>query len=153
MKNLYRLVSYAHLDHFRSRPTIPRSLLSLYRGGLLLGSACEQGELYQAVLRGAPEEELERLAGWYDYLEIQPDGNNAFMVREGVVPDVEALHEINRRIYALGKKLGPPGRGDGGRPLPRTGGRRLPQDPDDEARLCRRGRAGAALLQAHAADA
>lgn len=108
MKNLYRLVSYAHLDHFRSRPTIPRSLLSLYRGGLLLGSACEQGELYQAVLRGAPEEELERLAGWYDYLEIQPDGNNAFMVREGVVPDVEALHEINRRIYALGKKLGRP---------------------------------------------
>ena len=63
MKNLYRLVSYAHLDHFRSRPTIPRSLLSLYRGGLLLGSACEQGELYQAVLRGAHEEELERLAG------------------------------------------------------------------------------------------
>lgn len=108
MKNLYRLVSYAHLDHFRGRPTIPRSLLSLFRGGLLLGSACEQGELYQAVLRGEPEETLESIARMYDYLEIQPLGNNAFMVREGIVPDDDALREINRRIVALGKKLGIP---------------------------------------------
>lgn len=108
MKNLYRLVSYAHLDYFRSRPTIPRSLLSVYRSGLLLGSACEQGELYQAILKDKPADEIERIASMYDFLEIQPLGNNAFMVREGIVPDDEALREINRRIVCLGHKLGLP---------------------------------------------
>lgn len=108
MKNLYRLVSYAHLDHFRGRPTIPRSLLSVYRGGLLLGSACEQGELYQAILNGGSEESIERIARLYDFLEIQPLGNNAFMLREQIVPDEETLRNINRRIVALGKKLGIP---------------------------------------------
>ena len=108
MKNLYRLVSYAHLDYFRSRPTIPRSLLSVYRSGLLLGSACEQGELYQAILKDKPADEIERIASMYDFLEIQPLGNNAFMVREGIVPDDEALREINRRIVRLGHKLGLP---------------------------------------------
>ena len=108
MKNLYRLVSYAHLDHFRSRPTIPRSLLSLFRSGLIVGSACEQGELYQAILHGAEDEQIERIASLYDFLEIQPLGNNAFMVREGIVADEEALRDINRKIVALGKKLGLP---------------------------------------------
>ena len=108
MKNLYRLISYSHLDHFRTRPTIPKSLLSVYRDGLIVGSACEQGELYQTILRGAPEEEIERVAAAYDFLEIQPLGNNAFMVREKLVPDEEALRDINRRIVALGKKLGKP---------------------------------------------
>lgn len=121
MKNLYRLVSYAHLDHFRGRPTIPRSLLSLFRGGLLLGSACEQGELYQAVLRGEPEETLESIARMYDYLEIQPLGNNAFMVREGIVQDDDALREINRRIVAAWEETRNSGCGDRRRAFSRTG--------------------------------
>lgn len=108
MKNLYRLVSYAHLDFFRTRPIIPFSLLSIYRDGLILGSACEQGELYQAILHGKTEEQIEKIAAYYDYLEIQPDGNNAFMVREQMVPDYEALHDINRKIIALGDRLGKP---------------------------------------------
>ncbi|MBQ3160169.1 MAG: PHP domain-containing protein, partial [Clostridia bacterium] len=78
MKNLYKLISFSNLDHLRGgKPLIPRSMLSVFRGGLILGSACEAGELYRAVLAGEPEEELLRIAAYYDYLEIQPDGNNA----------------------------------------------------------------------------
>lgn len=105
MKNLYKLISYSHLDHLRGKPQIPRSMLSVFREGLLLGSACEAGELYRAVLAGEPEEKLLALASYYDYLEIQPDGNNAFLVREEQVKDEEALHEINRHILSLGDKL------------------------------------------------
>ncbi|HWR22772.1 MAG TPA: exonuclease domain-containing protein, partial [Feifaniaceae bacterium] len=108
MKNLYRLVSHAHIDFFHSRPQIPKSLLRMYREGLLLGSACEQGELYQAILHNRPETEIKEIAQWYDYFEIQPLGNNAFMLREGIVPDEEALKDINRRIVALGKALDKP---------------------------------------------
>ncbi|MBQ6866571.1 MAG: PHP domain-containing protein, partial [Clostridia bacterium] len=107
MKNLYKLISFSNLDHLRGgKPLIPRSMLSVFRGGLILGSACEAGELYRAVLAGEPEEELLRIAAYYDYLEIQPDGNNAFLIREGQVKDEEALHDINRRILSLGDKLG-----------------------------------------------
>ncbi|MBQ7278665.1 MAG: PolC-type DNA polymerase III [Clostridia bacterium] len=107
MKNLYKLVSFSNLDHLRGgKPQIPRSMLSVFRGGLILGSACEAGELYRAVLQKRPEEELRRIAGYYDYLEIQPDGNNAFLVREGMVPDEEGLHAINRKILSLGDELG-----------------------------------------------
>ncbi len=107
MKNLYKLISFSNLDHLRGgKPLIPRSMLSVFRGGLILGSACEAGELYRAVLNGEPEEKLLRIASYYDYLEIQPDGNNAFLIREGQVQDEEALHDINRRILALGDKLG-----------------------------------------------
>ena len=107
MKNLYKLISFSNLDHLRGgKPLIPRSMLSVFRGGLILGSACEAGELYRAVLAGEPEEELLKIASYYDYLEIQPDGNNAFLIREGQVKDEEALHDINRRIIALGDKLG-----------------------------------------------
>lgn len=107
MKNLYRLVSYAHLDHFRMRPIIPLSLLSIYRSGLILGTACEQGELYRAILDDLPMEEIEQIAARYDFLEIQPRGNNAFLVREGKKTEEEIL-EINRSIVALGDRLGIP---------------------------------------------
>ncbi|MEG1524379.1 MAG: PolC-type DNA polymerase III [Clostridia bacterium] len=107
IKNLYRLVSYAHLDHFRTRPIIPLSLLSIFRGGLILGSACEQGELYQAILQQKSAETIERLASFYDYLEIQPRQNNAFMVREGMASE-ERILQINREIVALADKLHKP---------------------------------------------
>ena len=104
MKNLYRIVSYAHLDHFHYNPIIPFSLLSLYREGLILGSACEAGELYQAILNDAGQERIEYLAKTYDFLEIQPRGNNAFLVREGKATE-ERILEINREIVALGDRL------------------------------------------------
>lgn len=106
MKNLYKIISYSHLDHLRGKPQIPRSMLSVFREGLLVGSACEAGELYKAVLNGEPEEKLLAMASFYDFLEIQPNGNNAFLVREGTVADEEGLCNINRRILALGDKLG-----------------------------------------------
>ncbi len=107
MKNLYRIVSYAHLDHFHYIPIIPFSLLSLYREGLILGSACEAGELYQAILNEAGEERIEYLAKTYDYLEIQPRCNNEFLVREGKATQ-ERILEINREIVALADRLGIP---------------------------------------------
>ena len=107
MKNLYRIISYSHLDHFRVRPIIPRSLLTIYRGGLILGSACEQGELYQAILHEKSGDEIERIASFYDFLEIQPRGNNAFMVREGIASE-ERILDINREIVSLGDRLGKP---------------------------------------------
>ncbi len=108
VKNLYRLVSEAHLHHFYRHPRIPRSLLQRYRDGLLLGTACEQGELFQRLLDGASEADLERVARGYDYLEIMPRANNRFLVREQRVPDEAALLDLNRRIYALGRRLGLP---------------------------------------------
>ena len=107
LKNLYTLVSRAHLDHFKSRPRIPKALLSEYRQGLLVGSACEAGELYQAILSGQ-DALAEEIAGFYDYLEIMPDGNNAFMLRNGQVRGEEGLHDITRKILHLGEKLGKP---------------------------------------------
>ena len=107
MKNLYRIVSYAHLDHFHYNPIIPFSLLSLYREGLILGSACEAGELYQAILNEAGEERVEYLARTYDFLEIQPRCNNAFLVRENKATE-ERILDINREIVSLGDRLGIP---------------------------------------------
>ena len=108
MKNLYKIISAAHMDYFFKRPRVPRSLLNAHREGLLLGSACEAGELYKAVVAGKSFEELCAIAEYYDYLEVQPLGNNEFMVREQIVDGVEKLQEFNKTILAIGEKLQKP---------------------------------------------
>lgn len=109
--NLYKLVSLSHIDYYSRRPRIPKGVFEENREGLIIGSACEAGELYQAILRGQSQEEINRLANFYDYLEIQPLGNNAFMVREEKYDDIQSeedLIAINKKIVALGEEFNKP---------------------------------------------
>ena len=108
--HLYRLVSEAHLTYFNKKPLIPKSLLQEYREGLIVGSACASGELYEAIVRGAGDEEVIRLADFYDYLEVQPVGNNAFLIRSdrNEIRSETDIQNLNRRIIDLGEKLHKP---------------------------------------------
>ena len=112
LRNLYRLVSLSHLQYFGGKPKRPRltkGLLDQYRAGLIIGSACAAGEVYRAILAGVPDEELKEIASYYDYLEIQPTGNNNYLIRDPRFPDiksVEDLQAINKKILALGDGLG-----------------------------------------------
>ena len=109
--NLYKLVSESHLDFYARRPRIPKSELSKYREGLIVGSACEAGELYQAILNDKSEQRISRIVNFYDYLEVQPLGNNEFMIDSPKITKVnseEDLREINRKIIALGEKFNKP---------------------------------------------
>ena len=114
--NLYRLVSLSHVNYFQRRPRIPRSVLNRYREGIIVGSACVMGELYDAALSDVTDEKLDKIAGFYDYLEIQPRGNNEFLIREYYKPnhkghalkDQAAIEDINRRIITVGERIGKP---------------------------------------------
>ena len=110
-ENLYRLVSASFLEYFSNRPRIPKSLLNKYREGLIVGSACEQGELYQALLREEPSARVSQIVSFYDYLEIQPLGNNKFMLRDDNIENVETMDdiiEINKAIVKLGEEFDKP---------------------------------------------
>jgi len=108
LKNLYKLISASHLDHFYRTPRIPKSLLSRHRDGLIIGSACEAGELFSAILDGKNEGELRRVAKFYDYLEIQPVCNNMFLLEQGKARSMEELQNFNRTIVRLGDAMGLP---------------------------------------------
>ncbi len=105
LRNLYKLVTLSHLKYYNNRPALPRAIIQEHRDGLILGSACEAGELYRAVRAGKSDEELMKIASFYDYLEIQPLGNNMYLVRENKCT-IDDLKAYNRKIYELGKQMG-----------------------------------------------
>ena len=106
LRNLYELISITHLNYFYKRPRLLKSVLDKYREGLIVGSACEQGELYRAIVRKDSEDKIKQIASYYDYLEIQPLGNNQFMLRDGTFSSMKELEDVNKKIVALGDELG-----------------------------------------------
>lgn len=106
LKNLYKLISYSNLKYYHKRPRMPRFEIEAHREGLIIGSACSEGELFDAVLHGEPDARLEEIAEFYDYLEIQPVENDMYLVRDGVVESLDAVKTINRRIVSLGDTCG-----------------------------------------------
>ena len=123
LKNLYKLISASYLEHFHRNPIIPKSLLLQHREGIIIGSACEAGELFRAMVRRASDAELKRIAAFYDYLEIQPICNNRFLIDDGTAKDEDELREYNRRIARIARELG--------KPLVATGDVHF-LDPEDE---------------------
>ncbi len=108
LKNLYRLISESYLNYFKRFPRIPKTTLEKYREGLIIGSACEAGELIRAILENRPESEIEEIVNFYDYLEIQPICNNRFLIAEGKIADDEGLRDLNRRVVELGERYNKP---------------------------------------------
>ena len=108
IRNLYKLVSEAHIDNFFRRPRTKKSRLMEMREGLIIGGACEAGEIYRSVVGGKSDEEIKEIMSFYDYVEIQPIGNNAYMIEKGSVKDEDELRDINRKIYDLAKEINKP---------------------------------------------
>ena len=108
LKNLYKIISASYLDYFYKRARIPKSVLEQHRDGLIIGSACEAGELFSAVTEGRKDSEIKKIAEFYDYFEVQPIGNNAFLINSGTAQDEEALRNYNRRVIELGEKFKKP---------------------------------------------
>ena len=108
LKNLYKLISASFLEHFHKRPRMPKTLLSQYREGLIIGSACEAGALYSAAIEGVNDVKMKEIAEFYDYFEIQPLCNNMFLVNNGTLPNEEAIQNLNRKIIDLGDEVGKP---------------------------------------------
>ncbi|MDK2809297.1 MAG: polymerase subunit alpha, Gram-positive type [Petroclostridium sp.] len=108
LKNLYKIISESHLNYYYKKPRVPKSLYMQYKEGLMIGSGCEAGELYRAILDGRPAEDVSKIVKFYDYLEIQPLGNNQFLVDTGKVQSIEQLKQINKEIVKLGEKYNKP---------------------------------------------
>lgn len=108
LKNMYKMITYSHTECFNRRPLMPRSLFSVRRHGIILGSACERGELFRAMVAGADDDKLRKMAAWYDYIEVQPIGNNEFMVRQGTARDDDELRAFNKHLLDIADSVNKP---------------------------------------------